>query len=113
MNHSEMEKVQRWKLTKANWEQFQLLCSTRLHQSAITDAYGPRFLFTSFLKDIAEKSFPKTLAVPKHFNKPWFTDTCKDAINEYNRALEIFKREPTMGNWDTYRIARAKARRDI
>ena len=38
---------------------------------------------------------------------------CKDAIKERNRALERFKREPTEGNLNAYRIARAKARRDV
>ena len=70
-------------------------------------------LFTSILKDIAEQTIPKTSAVTKHFNKPWFSDTCKDAIKERNRALERFKREPTEGNLNAYRIARAKARRNI
>ena len=51
--------------------------------------------------------------VPKCFSKPWFTDNCKDAMKEHNRALERFKLEPTGGNLDAYRIARAKARRDI
>ena len=69
--------------------------------------------FTSILKDIAEETIPKTSAVPKRFNKPWFSDICKDAIKERNRALERFKREPTEGNLNAYRIARAKARRDI
>ena len=36
-----------------------------------------------------------------------------DAIKERNRALERFKREPTEGNLNAYRIARAKARRYI
>ena len=69
--------------------------------------------FTSILKDIAEETIPKTSAVPKRFNKPWFSDICKDAIKERNRALERFKREPTEGNLNAYRIARAKARRDV
>ena len=34
--------------------------------------------FTSILKDIAEETIPKTSAVPKRFNKPWFSDICKD-----------------------------------
>ena len=55
----------------------------------------------------------KTSMVPKCFNKPWFTNPCKDAIKECNRALERLKREPTRGNLNTYSIARAKARRDI
>ena len=108
-----LERVQRWKLAKANWNQFQHLCSTRLHQSAIADADDPMSLLTSILKDIAEETIPKTSAVPKRFNKPWFSGICKDAIKERNRALERFKREPTEGNLNAYRIARAKARRDI
>ena len=106
-----LERVQRWKLAKANWDQFQHLCSTRLQQSAIADADDPMSFFNSFLKDIAEETIPKTSAVPKRFNKPWFSDICKDAIKERNRALERFKREPTEGNLNAYRIARA--RRDI
>ena len=60
-------RVQRWKLTMANREQFQHLCRTRLHQSAIMD---PMCLFTSILKDSAEETIPKTSAVQKRFNKP-------------------------------------------
>ena len=80
------ERVQRWKLTKSNLEQFQHLCSTRLHQSTIMDADDHMSLFTSILKDIVEKTIPKTLAVLKRFNKPWFIDTCKYAIKERNRV---------------------------
>ena len=69
--------------------------------------------FTSILKDIAEETIPKTSAVPKRFNKPWFSDICKDAIKERNRALERFKLEPTEDNLNAYHIARAKARRDV
>ena len=108
-----LERVQRWKLAKANWDQFQHLCSTRLQQSAIADADDPMSFFTSILKDIAEETIPKTSAVQTRFNKPWFSDICKDAFKERNRALERFKREPTEGNLNVYRIARAKARRDI
>ena len=70
-------------------------------------------LFTAILKDIAEQTIPKTSAVTKPFNKPWFSIKCKDAIKERNRALDRFKREPTEGNLNAYRIARAKARRNI
>ena len=113
-----LERVQTWKLAKANWDQFQHLCSTRLQQSAIADADDPMSFFTSILKDIAEETIPKTSAVPKRFNKPWFSDICKDAIKERYKTvkltvLERFKREPTEGNLNAYRIAKAKARRDI
>ena len=65
------------------------------------------------MKDIEEEIIHKIFAVPKRFNKPSFFDICKDVIKERNRALERFKRELTEGNLDAYRIARAKARRDI
>ena len=54
-----LERVQRWKLAKADWGQFQHLCSTRLHQTAIDDADDPMSLFTSILKDIADETIPK------------------------------------------------------
>ena len=66
-------------------------------------------MFTSILKDDAEKAIPKTSAVPKL----WFSDTCKDAIKECNKAHDKFKREPSEGNMNAYRIARAKDCRDI
>ena len=108
-----LERDQRWKLAKANWDQFHHLCNTCLQQSAMVDADDPMSFFTSILKDIAEETIPKTSAVPKRFNKPWFSDICKDATKERNRALERFKREPTEGILNAYRIARAKARRDV
>ena len=108
-----LERVQRWKLAKAYWDQFQHLCRTRLHKSAIADADDPMSLFTSILKDIAEETIPKTSAVPKRFNKPWFSELCKDTIKERNRTLERFKCEPTEGKLNAYHTARAKARRDV
>ena len=80
--------------------------------SATNDSDDPMSLFTFILKEFAEETIPKTLPVPERFNKPWFS-ICKDATKERNRALERFKREPTEGNLNAYRIARAKARRDI
>ena len=40
----------------------------------MNDADDPMSLFTSILKDIAEQTIPKTSAVPKRLNKPWFSD---------------------------------------
>ena len=40
-------------------------------------------------------------------------DICKDTIKEYNMTLERFKHESTKGNLNTYRIAGAKACRDV
>ena len=45
-------------LAKANLGEFQHLCNTHLHQSAMGDADDPMSLFTSILKDIAEETSP-------------------------------------------------------
>ena len=75
--HPSLERVQRWKLAKANWDQFQHLCSTRLQQSAIADDDDPMSFFISILKDIAEETIPKTSAVPKRFNNHGFLTFAK------------------------------------
>ena len=38
---SSLEKVQRWKLARANWDRFQYLRSTRLHHSVMNDVDDP------------------------------------------------------------------------
>ena len=48
-----LERVQRWRLTKANWDQFQKMCSIRLHLPVIADTDDSISLFTSILKDIS------------------------------------------------------------
>ena len=53
-----MERFQRWKLAKGNWDEFQHLCSIRLHQSAMNDAGDVMSVFTSILKDIAKHTIP-------------------------------------------------------
>ena len=60
--------------------------------------------------DIVEETILNISAVPKHFNKLWFTGICKDTIN---KALERFKHEPTDGSLNAYCMARARACRDI
>ena len=105
-----LERVQRW---KAGEGKLGSILASLQHSSAIADAADPMSLFTSILKDIAEETIPKTSAVPIRFNKPWFSELCKNAVKDRNRAIERFKREPTEGNLNTYRIDRAKAGRDI
>ena len=54
------------------------------------------------------ETISKTSAVPKRFIKQWFSD-----FKTLSRGHERFKRKPTEGNLNTYRIVRVKARRDI
>ena len=107
------EPVSRWKLNKANWAQFQTLCSTLLLEDTIQIADDPIESFTSILINIAEETVPKTATKSKKAKKPWFTDDCKTAIKQRKGALRQFNNRPTHDNLNNYRIFRAKARRTI
>ena len=110
---SVQQRPQRWKLRKANWEQFRVNCEQTIHPNAFEDCENPAELFTSFLYSAAEKSIPRTSTNPKHPNKPWFNDDCKKAIAERKSFLRKFNLRPTQENLSKFKIARAKARRTI
>ena len=110
---SVQKRPQRWKLHKANWEQFRVHCEQTIHLNAFEDCENPAELFTSLLNSAAEKSIPQTSTDPKHPNKPWFNDDCKKAIEDLKSILRQFNLRPTQENLSKFKIARAKARRTI
>ena len=107
------QRTQRWKLHKANREQFRVHCEQSIHPNAFEDSENPAELFTSLLYSAAEKSIPRTSINPKHPHKPWFNDDCKKAIAERKSVLRQFNMRPTHENISKFKIARAKARRTI
>ena len=110
---SVQQRPQRWKLHKANWEQFRVQCEQTIHPSAFKNCENPAELFTSLLYLAAENSIPRTSTDPKHPNKPWFNNDCKKAIGERKSVLRQFNLRPTQENLLKFKIARAKARRTI
>ena len=92
---SVQQRPQRWKLHKANWEQFKVHCEQSIHPNDFEDCENPAELFTSLLYSVAEKSIPRTSTNPKHPNKPWFNDDCKKAIAERKSVLRQFNLRPT------------------
>ena len=50
------EPVSRWKLNKANWAQFQTLCTTRLLEDTVRKADDPIEIFASILINIAQET---------------------------------------------------------
>ena len=105
---SVQQRPQRWKVHKANWKQCRVQCEQSIHSNAIEDCENPAELFTSSLFSAAEKSVPRTSTSPKHPNKPWFSDDCKQAIEERKSVLRQFNLRPTQENISKFKIARAK-----
>ena len=110
---SVQQRPKRWKLHKANWEQFRVQCEQSIHPNAFEDCENSAELINSLLYSAAEKSVPRTSTSPKHPNKPWFNDECKQAIEERKSILRQFNLRPTQENPSKFKIARAKARRTI
>ena len=112
VNNSTNDHNAKWKLNKANWELYHLLCEESLKIDKFDNSLDPLDDFTSSLLDIANKSIPKTLTNPKK-NKPWYNNECKDAIKQRKQALSKFCRYPTKENLKNVKNFRAKARRTI
>ena len=75
------EPVSRWKLNKANWAQFQTLCTTRLLEDTVRKADVPVESFASFLIDIAEETVPKTSTKSKKAKNLGLQMTAKLLLN--------------------------------
>ena len=86
---SVQQRPQRWKLHKANWEQFRVHCEQAIHPNAFEDCENPAEHFTSLVYSAAKKSIPRTSTNPKHPNKPWFNNECKQAIEERKSILRV------------------------
>ena len=110
------ERVQHWRLHRADWEAFQQSCGESLTISQFVSEEGvddPIALFTAKLHNIADKSIPKTSTVPKKIDKPWFDEGCRKAIDKKKKSLQKFKKHPTRQHLDGYKKDYAKARRTI
>ena len=54
---SVQQRLQRWKLHKANWEQFRIHCEQTIHPNAFEDCENPAELFTSLLIPLLKSQF--------------------------------------------------------
>ena len=102
----------KWKLNKANWEQFHLLCEQDLSMDNFNNSSDLVTDFTSSLMKISDKCIPKTSTNPKKSN-PWYNNDCKNAVRQRKQALSKFCKYPTGANLKNVKIQRAKARRTI
>ena len=80
---------QKWKLSKANWNKFEILCEQSITHDKFEDCDDSTKLFTSLLIEAAKQSVPQTSTNPKRPDKPWYNDDCKQASETENKPLEI------------------------
>ena len=112
INSAAEEHSPKWKLNKADWEQFYSLCAQSLNIDRFNNSTDLIADFTSSLMNISNKCIPKTSTNPRKSN-PWYNEDCKKAIKQRKHALSRFCKYPTKENLNNVKIHRAKARRTI
>ena len=96
---------------RADWVLFSDLCSSNI-SNTILHSQDQVETFTKTLLDNANCAIPLNFHSSKPY-KPWFNSDCKRATSLKNKALRIFKTNPTSQTLDNFRILRAKARKTI
>ena len=84
------DKIPRWNLRKAKWDEFKNSCILKLRSDANNTNDDNITYFSKTLTSIAKESIPKTSSNKKH-NKPWFDGDCKAAIRSRKAALRKFQ----------------------
>ena len=83
------DKIPRWNLYKAKWEEFKNSCTPKLTSEVQHTREDNITFLTKTLISIAEETIPKTSS-NKMYNKPWFNDDCKKAVRSRKGALRKF-----------------------
>lgn len=102
-----------WQLHRADWQYFKIACTREINRVTFSNIEQPMDVFTSCLIEITKASVPKSSTKPKHIPKPWFDESCQEAVKKRKLALRRFKRQPTQENLLDYRQKTAQARRII
>ena len=105
------DKIPRWNLRRANWDEFKNSCILKLKSDANNTVDDNITYFSKTLISIAEESIPKTSN--KKLKKSWFNDDCKAAIRSRKAALRKFNLQPSAENLNNFKMNRAKTRRVI
>ena len=107
------KRIPNWNLKKADWETFKTLCDEILSDPSDQSELDQMNMFTENLISIADRTMPKTSAIPLKPHLPWNDQECKEAVKTRKKAERKFNRQPTSENLSNVRIFRAKARRTI
>ena len=103
----------RWNLKQADWKVFH----DKMESLTSVTTTNNDLTYNNFMTNITSacnESIPKTKkSQHKSFNKSWWTDECKTAINNRKQVMITFKNNPNMSNFLSYKQATAIVKRTI
>ena len=91
--HPQDNDLPRWRLNKANWEEFRSQCQKHI----IVNNTETILEFSEKLINIAKTCIPHNSTTHKR-DRPWFSKECKQAIRLRRATLRKFNAEPTTSN---------------
>ena len=106
--HPQDDDLPRWRLNKANWEEFRSQCQKQL----IVNNTETILEFSEKLINIAKTYIPHNPTTHKR-HRPRFSKECKQATRLRRTALRKFNAEPTTSILISFKFHRAKARKII
>ena len=106
--HPQDDDLPRWRLNKANWEEFRSQCQKYF----IVNNTETILEFSKKLINIAKTCIPHNPTIHKR-DRPWFSKECKQAIRLRRVALQKFNTEPTTSNLISFKFHQANARKII
>ena len=105
--HPQDDDLPRWRLNKANWEEFR--SQYQKHLIVNNTETIPEFSKKTLI-NIAKTCIPHNPTIHKR-NRPWFSKECKQALRLRRAALRKFNTEPTTSNLISFKFYRANARK--
>lgn len=103
-------KPRRWKLQFADWGLFTSQASLDKSYSETLSIDELNEIFTTCIIDAARLAIPQSTGVVRQNHKVWWTQDCKEAKKQQNKAWGIFRRYPTQENLLNFKKKRAQAR---
>ena len=104
----------RWVFSKAKWDMFYDLCESSFKNWGPVGSIDEETnRVTQELLSAAEECVPRSKGGRTKRVVPWWSEECRAAIKERNRALNRARRSQSIADLIAYRMARAHARRVI
>lgn len=105
-----LTKPRRWKLNLADWALFREEAALEEIFSDSSDVDKLNETFTARIIAAAYLAIPRTSGVVRQNRKAWYTQECRKAKKEQNKAWGILRRYPTHENLINFKKAKSKAR---
>ena len=109
-NTNIVERPERYKVEKADWQIFEQLTETNWNIPNDMGVDEIHDTISQIIKQAAEQTIPKSTNNITKPPVPWFNNECKKALADRNKAERALKRQYTVENKIRYNRNRAKCR---